>query len=94
VTRVASFENTDSIGKALSRNWWQLMWPVPSRTTNQEVAGLQSFLFKDGTDLLKEAQIERFDLEERGWKPVGANCPRPVVSQWDSTQQPAVVKFD
>jgi hypothetical protein len=66
VTRVASFENTDSIGKALSRNWWQLMWPVPSRTTNQEVAGLQSFLFKDGTDLLKEAQIERFHLEERG----------------------------
>jgi hypothetical protein len=30
---------------------------------------MQGFLFKDGTDLLKEAQTERFDLEERGWKP-------------------------
>jgi hypothetical protein len=28
---------------------------------------MQSFLFKDGTDLLKEAQIKRFDLLERGW---------------------------
>jgi Protein of unknown function (DUF3309) len=26
---------------------------------------MQSFLFKDGTELLKEAQIKRFDLEER-----------------------------
>jgi hypothetical protein len=32
---------------------------------------MQSFLFKDGTELLKEAQIKRFDLEERGWQPEG-----------------------
>jgi hypothetical protein len=25
-------------------------------------------MFKDGTELLKEAHIKRFDLEERGWK--------------------------
>jgi hypothetical protein len=30
---------------------------------------MQSFLFKDGTDLLKESEIKRFDLLERGWKP-------------------------
>jgi hypothetical protein len=29
---------------------------------------MQSFLFKDGADLLKEAEIKRFDLEERGWR--------------------------
>jgi hypothetical protein len=29
---------------------------------------MQSFLFKDGTELLKEPQITRFDLEERGWQ--------------------------
>jgi hypothetical protein len=29
---------------------------------------MESFLFKDGTELLKEAQIKRFDLEKRGWQ--------------------------
>lgn len=29
---------------------------------------MQSFLFKDGTELLQEVQIKRFDLEERGWQ--------------------------
>jgi hypothetical protein len=33
---------------------------------------MQSFLFKDGTELLKEAQIKRFDLEERGWLVAGS----------------------
>jgi hypothetical protein len=28
---------------------------------------MQSAIFRDGTELLKEAQVKRFDLEERGW---------------------------
>ena len=28
---------------------------------------MQSCIFHDGTELLKEAQLRRFDLEERGW---------------------------
>jgi len=34
----------------------------------------------DGTDLLKEVEIKRFDLEERGWK-LQASCQQTVVSQ-------------
>jgi hypothetical protein len=37
---------------------------------------MQSWLFKDGTELLKEAQIKRFDLEERGWVLVSSNDQR------------------
>jgi hypothetical protein len=31
---------------------------------------MQSMVFRDGTELLKKAQIKvkRFDLEERGWQ--------------------------
>jgi hypothetical protein len=29
---------------------------------------MQSMIFRDGTELLKEAQIKRFDPEERGWQ--------------------------
>ena len=31
---------------------------------------MPSHLFRDGTELLKEADSKRFELEERGWKPV------------------------
>jgi len=41
---------------------------------------MQSMLFIDGTDLLKEVEIKRFDFEERGWK-LQASCQQPVVSQ-------------
>jgi hypothetical protein len=30
---------------------------------------MQSHLFRDGTELLREAEMKRFELEGRGWKP-------------------------
>jgi hypothetical protein len=39
---------------------------------------MQSRLFRNGTELLKEAKTKRFELEERGWKPIETAPARTV----------------
>jgi len=71
------------------------VWPIgkTARANVREIEGvgvelryywdaelMQSFLFNDGTDVLKEAEIKRFDLLERGWTPAEPDKPRAKPS--------------
>jgi hypothetical protein len=79
-----STPNADLIGTSLAEDdvkpapvyappapgWYT--WPARRQSTAAhyycDAELMQSFLFKDGTDLLKESEIKRFDLLERGWQ--------------------------